>query len=61
MSRAIRKRIAHQCSVRCAGLEPTVAALDHERDIALANKETLVMAGDLVMERVKEREKSLPD
>lgn len=42
-----------------AGLEPTIAALDHEKDIALANKETLVMAGDLVMERVKEKERNL--
>jgi len=42
-----------------AGLEPTVVALDHEKDIALANKETLVMAGDLVMERVKKNQRKL--
>jgi 1-deoxy-D-xylulose-5-phosphate reductoisomerase len=35
-----------------AGLMPTLAAIDAGRDIALANKETLVMAGPLVMARV---------
>ena len=32
-----------------AGLEPTMAALEAHKDIALANKETLVAAGSLVM------------
>ncbi len=31
-----------------AGLEPTLAAIEAGKDIALANKETLVVAGDLV-------------
>lgn len=31
------------------GLEPTLAALEQGKDIALANKETLVAAGELVM------------
>ncbi len=31
-----------------AGLKPTVAAIKQKKDIALANKETLVMAGDLI-------------
>ena len=31
-----------------AGLEPTMAALEAGKDIALANKETLVVAGELV-------------
>ncbi|HPQ44368.1 MAG TPA: 1-deoxy-D-xylulose-5-phosphate reductoisomerase [Syntrophales bacterium] len=34
-----------------AGLSPTIAAIDAGKDIALANKETMVMAGALVMER----------
>jgi 1-deoxy-D-xylulose-5-phosphate reductoisomerase len=38
--------------VGAAGLEPTLAAIDAGKDIALANKETLVMAGALVMEAV---------
>jgi len=35
--------------VGAAGLLPTMAAVEAGRDIALANKETLVMAGELVM------------
>ncbi len=36
------------------GLRPTLTAIDNGIDIALANKETLVMAGDIVMPRAKE-------
>ncbi len=35
--------------VGAAGLVPTLAAISAGKDIALANKETLVMAGELVM------------
>ena len=35
------------------GLEPTLAAIEKGRDIAFANKETLVVGGALVMEAVK--------
>jgi 1-deoxy-D-xylulose-5-phosphate reductoisomerase len=35
--------------VGAAGLIPTIAAIDAGKDIALANKETLVMAGEIVM------------
>ena len=38
-----------------AGLEPTLKALDAKKNIALANKETLVVAGEIVMRRVKEQ------
>ena len=41
--------------VGIAGLRPTLAAIDSGKRIALANKETLVCAGELVMERAKER------
>ena len=41
--------------VGIAGLKPTLAAIDAGKRIALANKETLVCAGELVMERAKER------
>jgi 1-deoxy-D-xylulose-5-phosphate reductoisomerase len=34
--------------VGAAGLDATLAALEHGKRVALANKETLVMAGDLV-------------
>ena len=41
--------------VGVAGLRPTLAAIDGGKRIALANKETLVCAGELVMERAKEK------
>lgn len=37
------------------GLKPTLAAIKNGIDVALANKETLVMAGDIVMKRAKEK------
>ena len=41
--------------VGIAGLAPTLAAIDSGKRIALANKETLVCAGPLVMARAKEK------
>ena len=38
-----------------AGLAPTIAALEAGRPVALANKETLIMAGHLVMRAARER------
>jgi 1-deoxy-D-xylulose-5-phosphate reductoisomerase len=38
-----------------AGLKPTLKAIDNGRSIALANKETLVVAGDIVMQRAVEK------
>ena len=35
------------------GLKPTLKAIENGIDIALANKETLVMAGDIVMQKAK--------
>ena len=40
--------------VGVAGLRPTLAAIDAGKRIALANKETLVCAGELVMARARE-------
>ena len=37
------------------GLKPTLASIDERKRIALANKETLVCAGELVMARAKEK------
>lgn len=45
--------------VGAAGLIPTVAAIRAGKDIALANKETLVTAGHLIMELVKEHQVKL--
>ncbi len=39
--------------VGAAGLKPTYAAIQAGKNIALANKETLVMAGELIMQTVK--------
>lgn len=38
-----------------AGLSSTLAAIDAGKNIALANKETLVVAGDIVMQRAAEK------
>ena len=42
-----------------AGLRSTLAAVEHKKDIALANKETLVAAGGLFIEAVKRNGVSL--
>lgn len=39
--------------VGAAGLEPTLAAIEAGRDVALANKETLVAAGSIMMSAVE--------
>ncbi len=39
--------------VGAAGLLPTVEAINAGKDVALANKETMVMAGSLVVEKAK--------
>lgn len=39
--------------VGCAGLPPTMAAIERGRTVALANKEALVSAGDLMMAAVE--------
>ena len=38
-----------------AGLKPTLSALENGKAIALANKETLVVAGDIVMQKAYEK------
>ncbi len=38
--------------VGCAGLAPTMAAIEQGRTVALANKEALVSAGDVLMDAV---------
>lgn len=41
------------------GIRPTIAAIDARKDIALANKETLVCAGHIIMPLIKEKGVSL--
>jgi 1-deoxy-D-xylulose-5-phosphate reductoisomerase len=38
-----------------AGLRPTLIALDHSKPVAIANKEILVVAGDIVMQKAMEK------
>ena len=40
--------------VGCAGMPPTMAAIQAGKDLALANKEVIVMAGELLMKAVRE-------
>lgn len=40
--------------VGCAGLRPTLAAMEHGGTVALANKESLVAAGDLMMSAARQ-------
>ncbi len=48
-------------TVGYSGLAPTLSAIDAGKDIALANKETLVVAGDLVTRRLaSSRSKVIP-
>ena len=47
--------IAVGAIVGIAGLKPVLAAIEAGCDIALANKETLVTAGDIVMAKAKEK------
>ena len=42
--------------VGASGLKPTITAIKAGKDIALANKETLVMAGKLITEEAKNRD-----
>jgi len=39
-----------------AGLIPTLAAIEAGKNIALANKETMVMAGEIITRRAIKRE-----
>ena len=48
-------RVAVSAIVGAAGLIPTLTAIRSGKQIALANKETLVMAGELVMREAKSR------
>jgi 1-deoxy-D-xylulose-5-phosphate reductoisomerase len=41
--------------VGAAGLAPTLAAIESKKTVALANKEALVMAGELVMNAARQR------
>lgn len=42
-----------------AGLHPALAALEQGTTVALANKETLVVAGDLIMKKAREKQAAI--
>lgn len=48
------KELLINALVGSSGLKPTVYAIKAHKDIALANKETLVMAGDIINSLIKE-------
>ena len=48
------KTLVVNALVGSAGLEPTIEAIKMKRNVALANKETLVIGGELIMPLVKE-------
>ena len=48
---AVEAEMVVSAMVGAAGLLPTLAAIDAKKDIALANKEAMVMAGNIVVER----------
>jgi 1-deoxy-D-xylulose-5-phosphate reductoisomerase len=54
-----RSELVVSAMVGKAGLLPTLDAIRAGKDIALANKETLVVAGDLVMREVRRRKVKL--
>ena len=56
--RAVEENEADVClvaTVGLSGLKPTLAAIDKGMDVALATKEVMVMAGELVTARAKAR------
>lgn len=55
MIRAERVEICVNALVGAAGLPPTLEALAHCRRLAIANKETLVVAGEIVMREARAR------
>lgn len=42
-----------------SGLKPTISAIEAGKDLALANKETLVVAGELIVKMVQEKKVSI--
>ena len=57
--RKLEKEIFVNALVGISGLMPTVIAINSKKDIALANKETLVVAGDIIKSLIKDNNVSL--
>ena len=52
--RKLEKELFVNALVGISGLMPTVIAINSKKDIALANKETLVVAGDIINSLIKD-------
>jgi 1-deoxy-D-xylulose-5-phosphate reductoisomerase len=50
-----KAQLALGAMLGAAGLQPTLAAIESGKDIAIANKETLVAAGAIVLEKAREK------
>ena len=48
-------KLALGAMLGAAGLGPTLAAIESGKDIAIANKETLVAAGEIVLQKAREK------
>ena len=55
MIRESPAEIALNAIIGEAGLLPTLAVLESDKQLALANKESLVVAGEIVMSRAREK------
>jgi 1-deoxy-D-xylulose-5-phosphate reductoisomerase len=55
MIREINADIVVNAATGAAGLEPSIAALESGKDLALANKESIVMAGRIILGLAKSR------
>ena len=56
---ALEADVVINALVGSVGVLPTIAALETQKDVALANKETLVMAGDIVMETARKHHRKI--
>lgn len=56
---AVKAKLVVTAMVGMIGIQPTIAAIKAGKDIALANKETLVTAGHIIMPLAKEHKVSI--
>lgn len=59
LARLERAQLVVNALVGAAGLAPTVEAVNAGKDLALANKESMVLAGEIVMNLARERGSNL--
>jgi len=59
ISAAEKNNIVVNAITGVAGLRPSLAVIEAGKDLALANKETIVTAGDLVLEKAREKKSAV--